>query len=50
MADVAKEKLEQSKGPAAQAHELDELAQIYEDRGISPLLARQVRLSNQFAT
>ena len=43
MADVAKEKMEQSKGAVAQAHELDELAKIYEDRGISPLLARQVQ-------
>ena len=43
MADVAKERQEQAKGPAAQAHELDELTKIYEDRGVSPLLARQVR-------
>jgi VIT1/CCC1 family predicted Fe2+/Mn2+ transporter len=42
MADVEKEKREQAKGPVAQAHELDELTAIYEDRGISPLLARQV--------
>ena len=42
MADIEKEKKEQAKGPAARAHELDELTQIYEDRGISPLLARQV--------
>ena len=43
MADVAKERSEQAKGPAAQAHELDELTKIYEDRGVSLLLARQVR-------
>ena len=42
-ADIAKEKLEQEKGPAARAHELEELTQIYEDRGISRSLARQVR-------
>ena len=33
---------EQQKGPAARAHELDELTQIYEDRGVSHSLARQV--------
>ena len=44
MADIEKERKEQAKGPAARAHELDELTQIYEDRGISPLLARQVSL------
>ena len=42
-ADIDKEKAEQAKGPAAQAHELEELAQIYEERGLSPGLARQVR-------
>ena len=42
MADVEKEKREQAKGPVAQAHELDELTAIYEERGVSPLLARQV--------
>ena len=42
-ADIAKECREQEKGPAARAHELAELAQIYEDRGVSPGLARQAR-------
>jgi len=42
MADIAKERAEQAKGPTAQAHELDELTKIYEDRGITPLLARKV--------
>ena len=42
-ADIDKEKAEQAKGPAAQAHELEELAQIYEERGLSPSLARQVK-------
>ena len=41
MADVEKERKEQAKGPEAQAHELEELTKIYEDRGVSPLLARQ---------
>ena len=41
-ADILKEVKEQQKGPAARAHELDELTQIYEDRGISRSLARQV--------
>ena len=44
-ADIQKEVREQAKGPAARAHELDELTQIYEDRGISRGLARQVRTS-----
>jgi len=42
-ADVEKERAEQAKGPAHRAHELDELAKIYEDRGVSPGLARLVR-------
>ena len=42
-ADIAKECREQEKGPAARAHELAELAQIYEDRGLSAGLARQAR-------
>ena len=42
-ADVEKERLEQAKGPAAQAHELTELSKIYEARGLSADLARQVR-------
>ncbi|KAK9845523.1 hypothetical protein WJX81_008565 [Elliptochloris bilobata] len=41
-ADVEKERLEQAKGPAHRAHELDELAKIYEARGVSPGLARMV--------
>lgn len=41
-ADIQKEIREQAKGPAARAHELDELTQIYEDRGVSRHLARQV--------
>ncbi len=43
-ADIQKEVREQAKGPAARAHELDELTQIYEDRGVSRHLARQVGL------
>jgi hypothetical protein len=50
MADVAKERAEQAKGPAAQAHELDELAKIYEDRGITPLLARKVYSQRQLGS
>ena len=42
-ADVEKERAEQRKGPAARQHELEELAQIYEDRGLSPGLALQVQ-------
>ncbi|KAK9828808.1 hypothetical protein WJX72_002170 [[Myrmecia] bisecta] len=41
-ADVEKERKEQAKGPQARLHELEELAQIYENRGLSPGLARQV--------
>ncbi|KAF5842572.1 Ccc1 family [Dunaliella salina] len=41
-ADVEKERREQEKGPAARAHELEELTQIYCNRGLSPDLARQV--------
>mmetsp|Transcript_46348 Transcript_46348/g.148515 ORF Transcript_46348/g.148515 Transcript_46348/m.148515 type:complete len:234 (+) Transcript_46348:1277-1978(+) len=41
-ADIAKEVKEHAKGPEARARELDELAKIYEDRGISAALARQV--------
>ena len=41
-ADVEKERIEQAKGPAHRAHELDELAKIYESRGVSPGLARMV--------
>jgi len=42
-ADIEKERKEQAKGPAARAHELEELTAIYEDRGLSHGLARQVR-------
>ncbi|KAK9901345.1 hypothetical protein WJX75_007573 [Coccomyxa subellipsoidea] len=41
-ADIEKERKEQAKGPAARAHELEELTAIYEDRGLSHGLARQV--------
>mmetsp|Transcript_2424 Transcript_2424/g.6264 ORF Transcript_2424/g.6264 Transcript_2424/m.6264 type:complete len:272 (-) Transcript_2424:581-1396(-) len=41
-ADIEKERREQEKGPAARAHELEELTQIYCNRGLSPDLARQV--------
>ncbi|KAF8057734.1 pcl1 [Scenedesmus sp. PABB004] len=41
-ADIEKERQEQRKGPAARARELDELTQIYVDRGLSAPLARQV--------
>ncbi len=42
-ADIEKERKEQAKGPAARQHELEELTAIYEDRGLSYGLARQVR-------
>lgn len=41
-ADIEKERAEQRKGPEAQQRELEELTQIYIDRGLSPGLARQV--------
>ncbi|KAG1662055.1 hypothetical protein FOA52_005302 [Chlamydomonas sp. UWO 241] len=41
-ADIAKEKDMQNAGPTARAHELEELAQIYVNRGLSLDLARQV--------
>ena len=40
---MEKERAEQAKGPAHRAHELEELAKIYEDRGVSPGLARMAR-------
>lgn len=43
-ADIEKEKQMQAKGPAAQQHELEELAAIYESRGVSKLLAKQVAI------
>lgn len=44
-ADIKKEIEEQLKGPAAQARELEELAQIYVSRGVPPPLARQVAVA-----
>lgn len=44
-ADIEKERKEQAKGPAARQHELEELTAIYEDRGLSYGLARQVLTS-----
>lgn len=41
-ADIEKEIMEQLKGPEAQARELDELTQIYVERGVPGDLARQV--------
>ena len=40
-ADVDKERAEQKKGPASRARNLDELIQIYMDRGLTYDLARQ---------
>jgi VIT1/CCC1 family predicted Fe2+/Mn2+ transporter len=42
LADIEKERQEQLKGPAARAKELEELAGIYMERGLSEGLARQV--------
>ena len=42
-ADIATERQEQAKGPSARLHELDELTDIYLERGLSPALAREVR-------
>lgn len=44
-ADIEKEILEQLKGPEAQLRELDELTQIYVDRGVPEDLARQVAVA-----
>lgn len=41
-ADIEKERVEQAKGPEAQARELQELQWIYMDRGLERELARQV--------
>ncbi|PNW86876.1 hypothetical protein CHLRE_02g099500v5 [Chlamydomonas reinhardtii] len=41
-ADIEKERQQQLKGPAARAHELQELTEIYIGRGLTPELARQV--------
>ena len=43
-ADIEKEKQMQAKGPAARQHELEELAAIYEGRGLSKPLAKQVAI------
>lgn len=43
-ADIEKEKQMQAKGPAARQHELEELAAIYESRGLSKALAKQVAI------
>ncbi len=43
-ADIEKEKQMQAKGPAARQHELEELAAIYENRGLSKALAKQVAI------
>ncbi len=40
--DIQKEKDMQALGPAARAHELEELAEIYVNRGLDRGLARQV--------
>ncbi|PNH11207.1 Fe(2+)/Mn(2+) transporter pcl1 [Tetrabaena socialis] len=41
-ADVEKERVQQRKGPASRARELQELTMIYVGRGLDPGLARQV--------
>ncbi len=43
-ADIEKEKQMQAGGPAARQHELEELAAIYENRGLSKALAKQVAI------
>eukprot|EP00775_Hariotina_reticulata_P000676 gene676-974_t len=43
-ADIEKERLEQLKGPDARERELDELTQIYVNRGLNEVLARQVAM------
>ena len=42
LADIEKEKREHAKGPESQEMEMQELAQIYEQRGLSKTLARTV--------
>jgi len=44
MADLAKERAEHAKGPEAQAAELEELAQIYVQRGLPYSLAKDVAI------
>ena len=41
-ADIDKERLQQEMGPEARQHELDELTQIYVNRGLTLALAKQV--------
>eukprot|EP00891_Asterochloris_glomerata_P009038 jgi/Astpho2/9038/Aster-02700 len=41
-ADIEKERQQQANGPEARQHELEELAEIYEQRGLSKPLAHQV--------
>ena len=43
-ADIEKERQMQAKGPEARQHELEELAAIYENRGLSKDLAKQVAI------
>jgi VIT1/CCC1 family predicted Fe2+/Mn2+ transporter len=42
LADIEKERQEQLKGPHAQAAELEELVQIYRERGLTDTTARKV--------
>ena len=44
-ADIEKEKQMQAKGPAARQHALEDLAAIYESRGLSKDLALQVAIA-----
>ena len=44
-ADIHKEIMEQLKGPEAQRHELEELTQIYVERGVPQDLAKQVAVA-----
>lgn len=41
-ADIQKEKQMQDSGPVARQHEMEELAAIYENRGLTPELSRRV--------
>ena len=43
-ADVEKEREQQEKSPETRDHELEELAQIYVERGLDYTLAREVSL------
>lgn len=44
-ADVDKERLAQESGPVMRQQELDELAQIYVERGLTERLAREVAVA-----